>query len=1109
MTTRRIGQRQTIRQPLEQLDPANYVKQQPTPPVDDKIRKQAQVNSLFMQAPISNSMIYMITVLFYFILTPRIDSILIPLWSTALTVSASLRLGLWYSWRRNPERFANDQWLRLYLLGSLVVGTSWSMIVPLIYMANDMVVTLAISMLVFGIISSAVMALSVYFRAFLAYTYPLILSLLITLLLFNQPAFQLLAAGVVIYLVMTTLFIRNINRQVLRSIDLNSQNLALIDNLNEEVTNREALIRERTDELNEKNARLQQEVLERQKVEQDLRNHEQQTSSIFDSAPAGMAILDTDFRYVQINETLAGINGRSVADHIGRSIDEVLPDLKDQLVPLFAQILETGQPIANLDLSAETPSRPGEISHFTTSYFPIFGESKAIRGIGAVVIDITPRKQTEQALKESRQQFELAMAGANDGLFDWNLVDNSIYYSPRWKRMLGYAEHELADEFSVWETLVDPIDREKSWAMLRDYIEGKRGNFRMEFRMKHKDGHWVDILSRAFLVRDEDGRALRVVGTHVDISERKRAESFTKRTAKILEMLALGRPAANIYNEIALLYESRHPGMRCSLLELHDGRLLHGGAPSLPQEYCKAVDHLEIGPNVGSCGTSTHSGQRCLVEDIETDPRWADLKHLALPYGLRSCWSEPIINSRGEVLGAYGMYRDYPGLPNAEELDDLKSAARLASIVMERDQANREIEKHRINLENLVLERTRELEQATQDAERASQAKSLFLANMSHEIRTPMNAVMGMTHLALQTQLDDSQRNYISKAHESAENLLGIINDILDYSKIEADKLDIENTPFEISEVIGKMLNLVQIKADEKHLGLSVHIDERVPARLVGDPLRISQVLINLANNAVKFTPAGGSIKVLVEPRENFVDQVLLHFAVQDTGIGISPDKQSRLFQSFHQGDSSTTRQYGGTGLGLAISFELVQLMGGEMWIDSHENEGSVFHFTVMLSTPAAADPAPGDLTGKPSDLDIEKALEQLQGARILLVEDNEINKELALELLQMNGLEVETAENGADALQRLDEQTYDGILMDCQMPIMDGYEATRRIREHEKFKPLPIIAMTANTMKGDREKVLAAGMNDHIGKPIDPDIMFLTMARWIKPGRARCNSKA
>ncbi|MEM6256107.1 MAG: EAL domain-containing protein [Cyanobacteria bacterium P01_D01_bin.156] len=323
---------------------------------------------------------------------------------------------------------------------------------------------------------------------------------------------------------------------------------------------------------------------------------------------------------------------------------------------------------------------------------PMYNDHGTLIGVLGIGHSITARKESEERLQKSEERFSLALRGANDGLWDWNLETNEVYYSPRWKSMLGYRADELSNTLDTWQNLVHPDDKTIVLTMVQDYVAGKVDSFDIEMRMQHKAQHEVFVLSRAFLVhRDSDGKAVRLVGTHVDITARKNAEAFNEKNAEILEMIATGQPASEIYSEIALMYEGRHPGLRCSMLELQDGRLMHGGAPSLPKEYCEAVHGLKNGPNVGSCGTSTYTGNRVLVENIETDPKWTDIKHVALPHGMRCCWSEPIKSSSGKVLGAFGMYYNHPALPNEYESNDLKSAARLAGIVMERDQAQKRI----------------------------------------------------------------------------------------------------------------------------------------------------------------------------------------------------------------------------------------------------------------------------------------------------------------------------------------------------------------------------------------------------------------------------------
>ncbi len=559
--------------------------------------------------------------------------------------------------------------------------------------------------------------------------------------------------------------------------------------------------------------------------------------------------------------------------------------------------------------------------------------------------------------------------------------------------------------------------------------------------------------------------------------------------------------------------------------------------------------------------------------------------------------------------------------------------AEILSSRIEVERTNRELEAERTKLQRL----NEELDEARKAAEDANRSKSDFLANMSHEIRTPMNAIIGMTHLCQQTETTEKQRNYLDKISVAANSLLGIINDILDFSKIEAGKLTIESVEFDLEGVLENLSSVASLKAHEKGLELIFSVDRDIPLSLVGDPLRLGQVLLNLTNNAVKFTQSG-HILVSIRRIQEDSERAILHFLVKDTGIGITEEQRSRLFQEFSQADASITRRYGGTGLGLTICKRLVEMMGGTIQVESAPGQGSTFSFTAMFGKPAArvehlaTQPGFNGMrvlvvddnnvareimlevlerltfqvtlasSGEEALAELEKASaesqpfqlvfmdwkmpgingmettrriknsqglsqtpivimvsnygreeimknagaagldaflikpvtpsllletimhvlrreaisgprqasrkeitvpQEIRGAHILLVEDNEINQEVAGDLLELAGFAVTLASNGHEALRMVTKNDFDLVLMDVHMPVMDGYAATREIRRLESdVRNVPIVAMTANVLAGDREKCLKAGMDDHVGKPIVPGELFDALGRWIKPRR-------
>jgi len=385
----------------------------------------------------------------------------------------------------------------------------------------------------------------------------------------------------------------------------------------------------------------------------------------------------------------------------------------------------------------------------------------------------------------------------------------------------------------------------------------------------------------------------------------------------------------------------------------------------------------------------------------------------------------------------------------------------------------------------------RQMNDEKAEAEAASHAKSRFLANMSHEIRTPINAIMGMAHLLSRTSLTSRQRDYLDKLQRSSEHLLGVVNDVLDFSKLESGKMQVESVSFSLSSVMERAMGFTEQRALEKGLQLRLDVQEGIPSQLAGDPLRIVQILVNFIANAVKFTERG-QVDLRVEVEEATMQDALLCFKVSDTGIGMTPEQAGYLFQSFQQADSSITRRFGGSGLGLAICKELATLMNGEVGVESELGVGSTFWFKARF--PLANPPAALVPEGPVSDLLMAK----IRGRRILVVDDNPVNQEIVCELLTEEGILVHVASNGQEAVDLVVPGAFDLVLMDMQMPGLDGLAATRLLRSTPGLQTLPILAMTANAMREEREACLAAGMNDHLAKPVEPRALFLALSYWM-----------
>lgn len=928
---------------------------------------------------------------------------------------------------------------------------------------------------------------------------------------------------------------------------------------------------------------LHEDISERIQAQKELERRErllnellEQQTAIFDNAPPIALVGDGKFR--QFNPAFVELMGGSAADLLGLSVAALLG--RDESATRF--YADVGPALS-----------AGQAVRHTTTLYRLDGSRFEARMAGRslqmdgfkvaslwVIEDVSEQRRAEIAMQQASDRLELAQEAGKIGVFDVDLVANELLWSDKLVAMLGLPPQTQVRSPSDWVERLHPDDRKRATSYFAQCLASGSTDLRDSWRIVRPDGEVRWFLSAARIFRDAAGTPVRVVGVNVDIHDQKQLE------ARVAEQLDFQQALIDAI-PVPLFYKGA------------DGRYI-GFNRAYEQAFGVQRDAL-IGKTVRDLQFLPETERERFDADAQEALHGAQSVHkeVDLPYADGQVhhtlfWLHGFSRPDGSPGGAIGTFVDITDRQRAEQ--DLRRAKELA--------------------------------------EESTALKSNFLANMSHEIRTPMNAIIGMSHLALKSGLTERQHDYVSKIQQAGQHLLGVINDILDFSKIEAGKLVVEKQPFELDRMLESVSDVVGYKANAKGLELVCDVAADVPSNLVGDSLRLGQILINFANNAVKFTETG-EISLAVRLVKAEGNAVVLRFEVRDTGIGLTPDQMGRLFQSFQQADTSTTRRYGGTGLGLAICKSLAELMGGEVGVESIHGRGSTFWATLPLERggPARVMLPPPALRGRrvlvvddnhtaatvlsdmlqamgfeveqawsgPQALDklrqsmarhqpfglllldwhmpgmdgIELAghirglgmaqvpkmlmvtaygredvmraahaqgidtvlikpvnasllfdtlmqpLEhatysprhnvtsapaahelplEIRGASVLLVEDNELNQMVAVELLREAGFTVDVAENGQIALDRIERKAYDVVLMDMQMPVMDGETATRELRSHPRHANLPIVAMTANAMEADRQRCFAAGMNDHVAKPIEPAALWAALGRWIHP---------
>ena len=913
-------------------------------------------------------------------------------------------------------------------------------------------------------------------------------------------------------------------------------------------------------------------------AQHEILSHKERLVAVMQNSPMLISIKDPAGRYQFVNKAFESMFEQQQGNIIGKSDTQIFPEP----MSAFFEKMHFDVLHRKMRVEAEECLQIGAEPHwFSFICYPINDNQGSVSAVCSQATDITSRKQAAEAIRQSEAQLRLLLDSAAEAIYGIDLHGYCTFCNPSCLRLLGYPK---ADEL-IGQNMNRLIHYQHADGSAFPEHENQITQALQSGTNAHED---KEVLWRADGTcfpaeywshpQLNDGHAVGAVVTFLDITERKLANE---------KLLKLSRAVENSPASVVITDTN-------GIIEYVNRRFIEVTGYSAEEA---------LGQN-----------PRMLKSGIQSPDFYQNMWATVLAGGV---WQGELCNRKksGEI------YQESVSIsPIHNELGVISHFVAVKEDITKRKQIELELQK------------------AMVATEAANRAKGDFLANMSHEIRTPMNAIIGLSHLCMQTELSAKQKDYLQKVHGSANSLLGIINDILEFSKIEAGMMDVEQVRFELESVMSNLSTMVSAKAEEKGLEFLFETALDVPSLLVGDPLRLGQVLINLVGNAIKFTQQG-EVLVLAQVEQETAEHVSLRFTVRDTGIGLTEEQIGKLFHAFAQADATTTRKFGGTGLGLSISKQLVGLMNGKVWVESAPGQGSKFIFTARFGKVADLRPekfcTPGDslrgmrvlvvddnatarhilksylksfsfsVTAVSSGAAALRAVEQASrearpyqlavidwimpkmdgmetarnlheradgapkillltsfgqnellrhaegrlvdgllnkpfqqselydatleifgcnearakryavsalfkpdlvkvicGAHLLLVEDNEINQQVAREFLEKAGVTVEIAENGAEALEAMEHRSFDGVLMDIQMPVMDGLTAAREIRKNPNLVDLPVIAMTANVMASDRERCLAAGMNDYIAKPFDPNQMVAILAKWIAPAQ-------
>jgi two-component system, sensor histidine kinase and response regulator len=788
-------------------------------------------------------------------------------------------------------------------------------------------------------------------------------------------------------------------------------------------------------------------ITDRIKAEAALRESEQRFRALFDFSPVPYQALDAQGCFLDANPELCTLLGYPLDALIGRRFsDFCTPGYGAQFQAAFARLPDEQRLQGGFRLKHRDG---GEISVWLAGRAQCDAQGTFLRA-HCILADMTERDRATRALRERddllREMGELAHIGA----WAFDVATGRGMWTDEVMRIQEVAPEDDATADLGLSLFHGEHRTRVEQAINHAITHGTPYDLELELVTARGNLRWVRTVGQPVF---EGGRVVKLRGTLQDVTARKQAEESIRLLSQAVEQ----SPAAIVITDSA---------GRISYANDAYLRLSGEARPALLGRDLRTIYAAAGRPDDGPA----HALRRALDEGLAWQGELAGV-HAHGTECLERIGMTPIRKPDGRITHFVAVSQD----------------------ISERRRMEEELQRHRSHLEELVQSRTTELAQAKESAEAANRSKSAFLASMSHEIRTPMNAIIGLAHLLARTELGAAQRERLGKIEAAAEHLRKVIDDVLDLSKIEAGKLALDVTGFSVEALFGEVRSMMLERVAEK--GLYLQADARgVPQRLNGDVTRLRQALLNYVGNAVKFTECGG-IVLSARVEERAGDTLTVRFEVSDSGIGVAPEELDRLFAGFEQADASIARKYGGSGLGLLITRRLARLMGGDAGADSQPGHGSTFWFTARLSS--TADRCAG--IAPPNEADAGELLrDRHRAARILLVEDNPVNREVALALLEDVGLSADVALDGVDALEHLADTPYDLVLMDMQMPRMDGLEATRRLRRMPGLTALPVLAMTANAFEEDRAACAQAGMNDFLPKPVDPTAFHRVLLFWL-----------